>query len=471
MSQRIDWKRGLSWRGGQEGSVLSFSACTLLFGVVIVLIGITIAWIMESGATDVFLEATRPDFEKIPVGIVGIANVGGAGASEGRMGVGARIEEVLKADLRRSQIFSLIDLSGLGLKAGELGPEPHPAFKQAAELGASVVVWGKAGIKGEGNESDVNMEAYVYDVGSDEMVGGKRYVGPPSVVRLMAHRFADELVFRYTGEPGIARTKIAYVAEQGAARELFVMDYDGYDPRQITADGFLNLMPRWSPDRRFLVFTAYRQRNTQTIDIIELATGKRSTLVSQGGLNITPALSPDGNFLAFASSHEGNSELYRMDTRTKVVQRLTVHAAGDLSPTWSPSGRELAFVSDRSGGPQIFLMSADGTNVRRLTFEGDYNAAPAWSPRGNWIAYICRTPKKEYKLCLITPDGQKRVQLTTGPGVDDSPSWSPDGRHLVFSSTMDGKSHIYMINVDGKDLERITHSGTYNSAPAWSPAS
>ncbi|HEX5551026.1 MAG TPA: biopolymer transporter Tol, partial [Nitrospira sp.] len=129
------------------------------------------------------------------------------------------------------------------------------------------------------------------------------------------------------------------------------------------------------------------------------------------------------------------------------------------------------FVSDRGGGPQVFLMSSDGSNVRRLTFEGDYNAAPAWSPRGNWIAYVCRTPRKEYKLCLISPDGQKRMQLTTGGGIDDSPSWSPDGRHLAFSSTADGKSHIYMIDADGKDLERLTFEGTHNSAPSWSPAS
>jgi TolB protein len=116
-------------------------------------------------------------------------------------------------------------------------------------------------------------------------------------------------------------------------------------------------------------------------------------------------------------------------------------------------------------------MSSDGSNVRRLTFEGDYNAAPAWSPRGNWIAYVCRTPRKEYKLCLTSPDGQKRMQLTTGGGIDDSPSWSPDGRHLAFSSTADGKSHIYMIDADGKDLERLTFEGTHNSAPSWSPAS
>lgn len=430
-----------------------------------------LAWIIESGATDVFLEATRPDFQKIPLGIVGIDNAGGDDSPEGRVRLGARIEEVLRADVRRSLVFSLVDLQNIGIKVGTLGTGPDPAFKQAAEKGVSVLVWGKAGMKSEDKDADVKMDGYVYDAGSDEMVGGKRYVGSTSVVRLMAHRFADELVFRYTGEPGIARTKIAYVSQQGSARELFVMDYDGYDARQLTADGFLNLMPRWSPDRRFLVFTAYRNRNTQNIDMIELATGKRWTLVSLGGLNITPVLSFDGNFLAFASSHEGNSEIYRMDTRTKAIQRLTVHSSGDLSPSWSPSGRELAFASDRSGGPQIFLMSGDGTNVRRLTFEGDYNAAPAWSPRGNWIAYVCRSPKKEYKICLITPDGQKRVQLTTGPGVDDSPSWSPDGRHLVFSSTAKGQTQIYMINADGKDLERITFTGRHNSAPAWSPAS
>lgn len=428
-------------------------------------------WIIESGAADVFLEATRPDFQKIPLGVAGIQNFGGTESLEAQVKLGSRIEEVLKADVRRSLVFSLVDLPSVGIKVGNLGKAPDPSFKQAAERGVSVIVWGKAGMKSGSKDADVTMDGYVYDAGNDEVVGGKRYVGSPSVVRLMAHRFADELVFRYTGEPGIARTKIAYVSEVGSSRELFVMDYDGYEPRQLTADGFLNLMPRWSPDRRFLVFTAYRNRNTQDIDMIELATGKRWTLVSFSGLNITPALSPDGNFLAFASSHEGNSELYRLDTRTKAIQRLTVNASGDLSPSWSPSGRELAFASDRSGGPQIFLMSADGSNVRRLTFENDYNAAPAWSPRGNWIAYVCRTAKKEYKLCLITPDGQKRVQLTTGPGVDDSPSWSPDGRHLVFSSTAEGKSQIYMINADGKDRERITYTGTHNSAPSWSPAS
>ncbi len=432
--------------------------------ILALVLGAGLVGILESKATDVFLEATRPDFEKIPIGVLGFKNGGGP------EWLGGRVEEVLKADLRRSLVFTLVDLPSLGIKVRDGGNAEKAVFKQATDNGVAVLVWGRAGLKENGKEADVVVDGYVYDGGSDEVVGGKRYVGSTSVVRLMAHRFADELVYRYTGEPGIARTKIAFVSEIGNARELFVMDYDGYEPRQITADGFLNLMPRWSPDRRFLVFTAYRSRNTQDIDLIELATGKRWTLVSLGGLNITPALSPDGNYLAFTTSQDGNAEIYRLDTRTKVLQRLTVNPAGDLSPSWSPSGREIAFTSDRGGGPQIYLMSADGSNVRRLTYEGDYNAAPAWSPRGNWIAHVCRTPRREYKLCLISPDGQKRVQITTGPGVDDSPSWSPDGRHLVFSSTADGKSHIYMINADGKDLERLTYGGTHYSSPAWSPA-
>jgi TolB protein len=433
-----------------------FIACLIL--------GAALAVILESGAADVFLEATRPDFEKIPIGILPFQDLTASNGQAGRIG------DILADDLRRSQVFAVSDLAKIGIKVdakADLLNGPQKALlKQASDNGVSVLVWGKVATR----DADLVMDGYVYDGGKGEVVGGKRYVGAPSVLRLMAHRLADELVFRYTGEQGIARTKIAFVSDQRGARELYVMDYDGYGARQVTADGFISLMPRWSPDRRFLVFTAFRGRTKQDIDIIELATGKRSTVVSLSGLNITPAFSPDGSELAFATSQHGNSEIFKLDFRTKAFTRLTTHQSGDLSPTWSPSSRELAFVSDRGGGPQVYLMSADGSNVRRLTFEGDYNAAPAWSPRGNWIAYVCRTPDRQYKLCLISPDGQKRVQITSGQGVDDSPSWSPDGRHLVFSSTREGKSHVYMVNADGTELERLTSGGTHHSSPSWSPS-
>ncbi|MEW6542318.1 MAG: Tol-Pal system beta propeller repeat protein TolB [Nitrospirota bacterium] len=424
------------------------------------LLAVLLGRLLESDAADVFLEATRPDFQKIPIAVLWFQDRGLSDRP------GERAAEVLKKDLHRSQIFSVVDAVKLGIRPEDINDPQKALFKRAAENGVTAAVWGNIATR----DADLVMDGYLYDGAKNEGMVGKRYVGLPSVLRLMVHRLADELVYRYTGEPGIARTKIAFVSEQRGGRELYLMDYDGYNPRQVTADGFLNLMPRWSPDRRFLVFTAYRSRSKQDIDLIELATGKRSTLVSTDGLNITPAFSPDGRELAFASSQHGNSEIYKFDFGTKATMRLTNHSAGDLSPSWSPTGRELAFVSDRGGGPQIYLMGADGSNLRRLTFEGDYNAAPAWSPKGNWIAHVCRTQERQYKLCLITPDGLKRIQITAGTGVDDSPSWSPDGRHLVFSSTSGGKSHIYMITSEGLDLERLTSGGSHHSSPSWSPA-
>ncbi len=428
--------------------------------VTMLLLGAGFGAILESGAADVFLEATRPDFQKISIAVLGFR--------DGQLpdNPGSRLTQVLKDDLRRSLIFLVTDQAKLGLTLDGAYGAKNVLFKQAVDSGIAVLVWGQVAAR----QPDLVLDGLIYDGVKQESIASKRYVGAPPVLRQMAHRLADELVYRYTGEPGIAKTKIAFVSEQGGSRELYVMDYDGYGPRQVTADGFLSLMPRWSPDRRHLVFTTYRSRTKQDIDAIELATGKRATLVSMPGLNITPAFSPDGTDLVFASSNEGNAEIYKLSLRTKTLTRLTVNNGGDLSPAWAPSGRELAFVSDRGGSPQIYLMSADGSDVRRLTFEGDHNAAPAWSPRGNWIAYVCRGQDRQYKLCLISPDGQKRIQITSGQGVDDSPSWSPDGRHLVFSSTAEGKSHIYMINSDGTDLERLTSGGVHHSAPVWSPA-
>ncbi|HEX7092310.1 MAG TPA: hypothetical protein VF205_01430, partial [Nitrospiraceae bacterium] len=156
------------------------------FGGVLLLAGVV--GILESGAADVFLEATRPDFQKISLGVAGIQNVGGPDW------LGGRIEEVLKKDVKRSLVFDLVDLPSLGIQTPNIGngmgAGSKAVFKQAAEKGVSVLVWGKAGLKEADKEADVNMEGFVYDSGSDELVGGKRYAGSPSVVRLMAHRFA-----------------------------------------------------------------------------------------------------------------------------------------------------------------------------------------------------------------------------------------------------------------------------------------
>ncbi len=436
--------------------------------VVISVLSVGVFSLIESNAADVFLETKRSDFQKIPIWIMGFGD-GQAGSSSGKP-IGTQMAEILKADLTRSQVFEVLEIPMSPSAFSNSHCQATEPIGKAKDSGATVSTWGRIGRK----NGKLVMEACAFDGGLENLDMGKRYVGGPITVkllRLMVHRWADELVSRYTGDPGIARTKIAYVSEDANGnRDLYVMDYDGYGPKRVTADHRLSLMPAWSPDQRSVVYTTYKKNNQEIVQL-HLASGSKKSLVNAQSLNITPAFSPNGKLLAFASASEGNSDIYALDVVTQEKVKLTFDSSADLSPTWSPNGREIAFTSDRGGRPQIYLMSADGSNVRRLTFDGDYNAAPAWSPRGDWIVYVCQLPNLGFKLCRITPDGQKRARITSGPSneIDDSPSWAPDGRHLVFSSTRSGKSHIYMVNMDGTGLEQLTFGGRHHSSPSWSP--
>jgi len=410
----------------------------------------------SSEAVEVFIDASRGEIKKIPIAVFNFKN---AVPSPGH-----DLTDILKSDLQRSQLFDVADLKNLGIKPDVNSRPAEDAIRTAGEAGLAVQVWGALMSRG----SDRILEGSLYDFARREVIGGKRYIGPPDVIRTMVHRLADELVLQYTGEQGIARSWIAYVSDTGGAKELFVMDYDGYQPRQLTFDGSLNLAPTWASDKRRLAFVSYRRGGDPQIEELDLGTGRRRTLVSFPGMNITPEWSPGGYELAFAASKDGNSEIYKTDRDGKRFQRLTEHPGADLAPTWSPTGREIAFTSDRGGGPQIYLMGADGTNVRRLTYKGNYNTAAAWSPKGNWIAYVCRDDRRFLKICLISPDGQHVKQLTAGVGNDESPAWSADGRHLAFSTTRNGKRDIYIMNADGSDPERLTANSASNDDPAWS---
>ena len=420
---------------------------------------------------DAILEATRSEFQKIPIWVMEFSSVQQKDNKIPEQ-TDAKVQSILKDDLIRSQVFAVEDLP---LKKGEfsenkcvsLSPNLETHYKQV-----TVSTWGRMGIGGTSSGVEgLIFDACAFDPGHQDILTGKRYFSlktTDALIRLMAHRWADELVYRYTGEQGIARTKIAFVGEKENGRELFVMDYDGYDPQQVTADGYLNLMPTWSPDRKSLIYTGYRDRKQQIMRR-ELATGREEVLVAPASLNITATVAPDGKSMTYAAAQEGNSDIYQIELDSRSPKQLTSHHSADLSPSWSPDGRHLAFTSDRGGRPQIYIMNADGSNVRRLTYDGDYNAAPSWSPKGEWIVYVCRIPGEGFKLCRISPDGEQRSQITKGNSIDDSPSWAPNGRHLVFSSIRRGESQLYIITSEGAGLEKISSVGAHLSSPSWSP--
>ena len=419
---------------------------------------------------EVTLEIIRTGAEKIPVGILPIRFQGIPAPQE------QTFYEILRKDLNSSRVIQPVKISGTQWKF-----QNPPGSKQIKLLNAQGVVgavW--AGL--HKTPKDYRLDGYSFDVSTGKPILERRYIGQlrsaERQIRLMIHRFADELVYRFTGERGIAQTRIAYTSDQTGYKEIYIMDYDGYHPRRITGDRSIALTPRWSPDNRFLAYVSYRD-GQPNITIHELATARRIRLTKFPGMTISPNWSPQGDRIAFVGTRDGNTEIYvadvtgltqRMggaDHASDSVRRITFSRADDISPSWSPTGQQIAFTSNRGGTPQIYLMNTDGTSVRRLTFEGSYNTTPAWSPRGDWVAYTCRR-ERTLKICLISPDGRALLHVTDGPQDDEAPSWSPDGRSLVFSSMRRGESHLYMITSGGRDEEQLTHTAFDEWAPGWS---
>ena len=403
-------------------------------------------------AQGVYLETSKGETRKIPVAVV----VGSDNVS-----MASTVSKVIEADMTRSMYFDLIKNNGIKIN-GIPSKLDETVRKQIKAMGIESVIVASI----TQNDRIFKLDGKVYETGSGELIFAKRYTGIDTLIRRVVHRFSDEIVFRLTGEKGIAQTRIVYVSDQTGNKELYIMDYDGYSSRMITGNKSINLSPSWSRDGLRIAYTSYKDGNPD-IYVVDLTTSKRDKLTTHPGMDISPSWSPDGSLIAFASSMDGNAEIYTMNKEGEDFKRLTYNNGEDVSPSWSPTGGEIAFTSDRGGSPQIYIMKADGTNQHRLTFKGEYNSDPAWSPKGDKIAFACRR-NGGFRICTINPDGGGLTEITNGKGSDESPSWAPDGRRLIFSSSRGGKWNVYMINDDGSNLERLTNNGFNNWGPDWS---
>lgn len=371
---------------------------------------------------------------------------------------------ILTQDLKISGFFEVLDPSKVLADPFRQGFEPRDVdFEAIRLLGADIVVGGKLETEG----GDLRWEARLYDQPQRRMLFGKVYRGSANDLSLMVHKFVDEIIKYYTGEPGIFQTKIAFISSRSGAKELYVMDADGENPKQLTQDKNLVLSPKWSPDGKEIAFISYVGAGSHLFSL-ELHGMRRKVISARENMNGPAAWSPDGKRICTTLSIQGNPELYLLDTSGNILQRLTQYPGIDVSPTWSPDGRSVAFVSDRAGGPQIFILDVATGQVRRLTFEGRYNSEPAWSPKGDRIAFSAMI-NGVHKICSIRPDGRELVQLTDGPGNDNSPTWSPDGRYLAFSSTRAGGSQIFIMLFNGQNPVQITRMPGEQSLPSWSP--
>ena len=384
--------------------------------------------------------------------------------------LGLEARKILENDLRLSEVFAPIaskvyeklERKERGEKAVDLWAWHQKGAQWLIKTEYSVIPGGK-----------LSLVFRLYDTVSERFLLGKRYFASgKKLLRKVIHRYADELVLQLTGKRGIAETKIAFLSYDNKNTEIYVVDFDGFNPKQMTNDQTLNLTPTWSPNGRWLVYTSYAGNNPDLVMIDNSGKKPRRTLLRLLGLNAAPSWSPVDDRLTLVLSKDQNSEIYVLNNN-KTLRRLTRHFNIDTSPTWSPDGKKIAFTSDRSGrgAPQIYIMDAhhgDKAGVRRISFDSSYNDNPAWSPDGDKIAYTSRVGKR-FQIKIYDLITKNTTVFTKTRGNNEQPTWSPDGRFIAYRHKQGSEMQTYIQRL-GSDKARQLSFGVGGSAsPSWSP--
>ena len=337
---------------------------------------------------------------------------------------------------------------------------------------AAVVAFGNLGVSG----TDLVVQGWVYDAKNANAppVLGKEYHDEPTDenARVIAHRFADEIITRFGGGiPGIAESKIFFISNRSGHKELWTMDYDGANQKQLTRQNSIALSPAVAPDGTPVAFTSFSHGKAD-IEMYSLDLSRVVSFPRWQGPTSAPAWSPDGSRLAFSSSMPGDPEIYVSDSSGVSPRRITAFRGPDTQPSWNPkTGAQIMWVSGRTGLPQIYVMDADGTNVQKLT-EGGYAVSPSWSPNGlfvafSWIRHYGPGAPGAADIYVMDIATKQWIQLTHDSGRNDYPSWSPDNRHIVFQSTRSGRDEVWTMLADGTRQQQLTNSGS-NTQPNWS---
>jgi tol-pal system beta propeller repeat protein TolB len=432
-----------------------FKIMVNVFVYILLVTGTGIA--QDSGRTII---SVWPPKAVYPIAVVEFKNLDGKSDINN---VSKQMAEIISNDLDFTGLFKILDPASFLENPQRSGiTEQDIDFQSWSVIGAQSLV--KGGFSQTGNQ--ITIEARLFDVNPPSFRVGRRYIGTKETLRKIAHKFSNQIYSALTGESGIFETQLAFVKQEKQQKEVYTMDYDGYNERRFSYHGTITLSPRWSPDGNWIAFTSYKGGSPNLV-IKDLITRKEYIASPyRQDLNISPDWSPDGSEIALTLKKDGNPEIYVMDRQGKAVRRLTNDRGIDVSPSWSPDGQKIAFVSNRAGTPQIYTMDRYGGNVQRITFEGQYNSEPDWSPRGDKLAYSSQMGS--FQICTINPDGTGNIQLTW-EGSNESPKWSSDGLHIVFTSTRIGGKNLYAMLANGTNVKQITKGGT-NYSPSWSPS-
>ncbi len=172
--------------------------------------------------------------------------------------------------------------------------------------------------------------------------------------------------------------------------------------------------------------------------------------------------------IAWVREGETGKQIVVSDWDGFAPQPLT-GAGINLLPAWAPDGRSLVFTSFREGdGAHLFTVDVATQRIRSLVLSGDFATGASWSPDGARIVFSSSHDDNS-DVYVARADGSAVKRITDARGIDISASWSPDGKRIAFVSERAGTPQIYSMAADGSDVRRLTFQGNYNQEPAWSP--
>jgi TolB protein len=380
--------------------------------------------------------------------------------------LGRQIAEVISSDLRASGVF---ETSGPnGLRAITLAEVTAPQFDYWRGRNVEQLVEGFVRVGGDGN---LTVGCYLYDIGNGNEVTRLGFNVPPKDWRRAAHKCADAIYSKLTGEAPFFDSRIAYIAETGPkgkrVKRLAIMDSDGANHRFITNGQSTALTPRFSPNYKSILYLSYVDGNPR-IYVYDVDGGRQRLITQSRNPTFAPRWSPDGQTILYSMAVAGNTDVYKIAaTGTGTPVKLTSSPGIDVGGSFSPDGRQIVFESDRGGNQQIYVMNADGSNQRRISFGQGRYATPEWSPRADLIAFT--RIAGDFRVGTMRPDGSGE-RLLTDSWQDEAPTWAPNGRVIQFFRTAkgSGKTSIWQVDLTGANERKLSTPGD-GSDPSWGP--
>ena len=373
-------------------------------------------------------------------------------------GAPQRVSRIVLADLERSGQFRSVDTAGVALdETSRVDPNLWRDRKADALISGSVT-------RLADGRFDVRFRLWDTVAGRD--LSGQSFTVAAGDLRLVAHRVADHVYEKLTGERGIFSTRISYVTKNANRFNLWVADSDGEAAQSALASPEPIISPAWSANGAQLAYVSFESRKP-VVYVHEIATGRRRLIANFKGSNSAPAWSPDGRSLAVTLTRDGNSQIYLVDAAGGEPRRLTQSSSIDTEPVYSADGKLLYFVSDRGGAPQIYRMPAGGGNAERVTFSGGYNISPALSPDGRWLAYVSRQANAYRLQVMELANGN--VTAVTDTTADESPSFAPNSRLLMYATLQQGAEALMTTTLNGRIKARLAGQSGDIREPDWGP--